>query len=177
MEKEGSDSPKYPDRYGKPIPKSDAPVKVDGFFLPIYPDDVTLITPQITFFKIQAKLLGTEGWGDEKILDISRQFTQGVIFASDFYIEEHNSSVVDFKKDFELSYKKTPDKVAFLSYDAMRMLLTSLKDASTPESIKDNLLKIKRFKGISGEIDFAPNGENTNIGIYSYQNGEIKRLK
>ncbi len=178
MEKEGGfDSTKYLDRFGKPIPKSDIPVEVDGFFLPIYPDDVALITPQIAFFKIQARLLGTEGWGDEKNLDISQQFTQGVIFASDFYIEENNSSGDSFKKDFELSYKKMPDKVAFLSYDAMRMLLSSLKDASLPESIKDNLLKIKRFKGISGEIDFAPNGENTHIGIYSYQDGEIKRLK
>lgn len=178
MEREGGfDSTKYLDRFGEPIPKQDIPVEVDGFFLPIYPDDVTLIAPQIAFFKIQTRLLGTEGWGQKEILDLSRQFTGGTVFASDFYREENNSSVVEFKKNFEMAYKKSPDKVAFLSYDAMIMLLSSLKDASTPQGIKDNLLKKRKFKGIAGEIDFAPNGENTNIGIYTYQDGEIKRLK
>ena len=178
MEREGGfDSTKYVDRFGEPVPESDIPVEVDGFFLPIYPDDVALIAPQIAFFKIQARLLGTEGWGQKEILDISRQFTSGVIFTSDFYREDNNFSVDAFNKDFELSYKKAPDKVAFLSYDATRLLLSSLKGASTPDRIKDNLLRIKKFRGIGGEIDFAPNGENTNIGIYLYQDGEIKRLK
>jgi branched-chain amino acid transport system substrate-binding protein len=178
MEKEGGfDSTKYLDRFGEPIPQSDIPVEVDGFFLPIYPNDVALIAPQIAFFKIQTRLLGTEGWGQREILDLSRQFTSGVIFASNFSRAENSFSVNEFINDFELSYKKAPDKVAFLSYDATRLVLSSLKGASTPESIKDNLLRIKRFRGISGEIDFAPNGENTNIGIHIYQDGEIKRLE
>ena len=178
MEREGGfDSAKYLDRFGKPIPKEEVPVEVDGFFLPIYPEDIALITPQIAFFKIQTRLLGTEGWGQKEILSASRQFTDGAVFASDFYLQENNPSAGSFQKDFELSFKKAPDKVAFLSYDAMRILLASLKNAATSDGIKRNLSKIKNFKGTGGKISFNPDGENTNIGIYLFQDGEIKRLK
>lgn len=178
MEREGGfDSTKYLDRFGKPILKEDISVEVDGFFLPIYPEDVALIPPQIAFFEIQTRLLGTESWGQKDILNLSQQFTEGVVFASDFYQEKNSNSVSGFKTNFELLYKKSPDKAAFLSYDAMRVLLTSLKSASSPDTIKDNLLKIKGFKGTRSEIGFNPDGENTNIGIYLFQDGEIKRLK
>jgi ABC-type branched-subunit amino acid transport system substrate-binding protein len=178
MEREGGfDSAKYLDRFGKPIPKDEVPVEVDGFFLPIYPEDLALITPQIAFFKIQTRLLGTEGWGQKEILSASRQFTDGAVFASDFYLQENNPSAGSFQKDFELSFKKAPDKVAFLSYDAMRILLASLKNAATSDGIKRSLSKIKNFKGTGGKISFNPDGENTNIGIYLFQDGEIKRLK
>jgi len=178
MEREGGfDSTKYVDRFGEPIPVEEIPVEVDGFFLPIYPEDVALIAPQIAFFRIQAKLLGTEGWSQKEMLNHSRQFTDGVVFASDFYQDEDDPYTGDFKKDFELLYKKAPDKVASLSYDAMSMLLTCLKNASTPENIKNSLLRIKGFKGTGGEISFNPDGENEEIGIYLFHNGEIKRLK
>jgi branched-chain amino acid transport system substrate-binding protein len=178
MEREGGfDSTKYVDRFGEPIPVDDIPVEVDAFFLPIYPEDVALIAPQIAFFKIQTKLLGTEGWSQKEVLNLSQQFTDGLVFASDFCLEESNPSGRNFKKDFELLYKKSPDKVAFLSYDALRILLASLKNAFTSESIKCNLLGIRGFKGTGGEIGFNSNGENTNIGIYLFENGEIKRLQ
>ncbi len=178
MEREGGfDSTKYVDKSGEPIPVDEIPVEVDGFFLPVYPEDVALITPQIAFFKIQARLLGTEGWGQKEILNLSRQFTDSVVFASDFYQEENSSFGRNFKKDFELLYKKTPDKVAFLSYFSMRVLLAALEKASTPESIRSNLLKIKGIRGVEDKMDFDSTGENISIGMYLFQNGEIQKLK
>jgi branched-chain amino acid transport system substrate-binding protein len=178
MEREGGfGSTRYLDQSGKPIPIDEIPVEVDGFFLPVYPEDIALITPQIAFFKIQTQLLGTEGWGQKEILNQSRQYNDGVVFASDFYQEENSSFGSNFKKDFELLYKKTPDKVAFLSYFSMRVLLAALQNASTPEGIRSNLLKIKRVKGMADKIEFNSSGENISIGIYLFQDGEIERLK
>ena len=178
MEREGGfDSTKYLDKSGEPIPLDEIPVEVDGFFLPVYPEEIALISPQIAFFKIQTRLLGTEGWGQKEILNLSRQFTDGVVFASDFYQQENSSFGRKFKEDFELSFKKTPDKVAFLSYFSMRFLLDALKNASAPEDIRSNLLKIKGVREIEDKIDLGPGGENTSIGIYVFQNGEIERVK
>jgi branched-chain amino acid transport system substrate-binding protein len=178
MEREGGfDSTKYVDKSGEPIPPDEIPVEVDGFFLPVYPQDIALISPQIAFFKIQTKLLGTEGWGQKEILNLSRQFTDGVVFASDFYQQENSSFGRNFKEDFELSFRKAPDKAAFLSYFSMRFLLAALKNASAPEDIRSNLLKIKGVKEIENKIDLGPGGENTSIGIYLFQNGEIERVK
>lgn len=178
MEREGGfDSTKYVDKSGEPIPLEEIPVEVDGFFLPVYPEDIALISPQIAFFKIQTRLLGTEGWGQKEILNLSRQFTEGVVFASDFYQQENSSFGRNFKEDFELSFKKAPDKVAFLSYFSMRFLLAALKNASAPEDIRSNLLKIKGVKEIEDKIDLGAGGENTSIGIYVFQNGEIERVK
>ena len=178
MEREGGfDSSKYVDISGEPIPIDDIPVEVDAFFLPVYPEDVALISPQIAFFKIDTRFLGTEGWGQEEILNLSRQFTDGVVFAADFLEQENSSFGEKFKEDFELSYKKAPDKVAFLSYFCMRVLLCSLKNAAAPEDIRTNLLKIRGVTGTEGRIEFSPSGENTSIGIYVFEDGEITRLK
>ena len=55
---------------------------------------------------------------------------------------------------YKAKYNRTPDAMAVLGYDAMRVMAEAIKQAGKPDrqAITDALAKIKDFPGASGTI-------------------------
>jgi branched-chain amino acid transport system substrate-binding protein len=61
---------------------------------------------------------------------------------------------------YRSAYQEEPDILSAQAYDAAMMVLSLLKEhKDTPKAIRDGLLALKDYPGISGTITFPGNGE------------------
>lgn len=172
----GIDTTKYVDAQGKPLPLDAIPVEVGGLFVPGYAEEIILVTPQIAFARIDAKLLGTGGWKDERVIELSREYVQNAVFVSDSYEADHNPD--SFATLYQKAYAEKPDRIAALGYDALKFLGSAFdaREYSSKE-IGDFLNQVKKFKGASGDFDFNSQRENESFSIFTIQGKEFKKLK
>jgi branched-chain amino acid transport system substrate-binding protein len=173
------DSTKYVDEEGNPLPEEEIPLYLDGLFVPAYSEEAILFFPQIAFHKIKTKIFGTQGWGEAKILDLASDsdYVKRIFFYSEFLPQKEDSNWIGFKNEYESKYQKTPDKVAGLSYDATRLLVSSLDENSTPAMIRDKLANTKDFKGLFLPLSFDEDRGNFFVPTYTFEKGGFKRLK
>jgi branched-chain amino acid transport system substrate-binding protein len=157
---------------------NEIPVKLDGFLIVAGKDQILKILPQISFLKINTKIIGTEGCGSGEVLNLAQNLNQELIFTSDAYHLEDDQAWRSFSALYYKEHNQEPDRVAALGFDAMNLLISILeKRIFSPERIKESLLEIKNFEGVLGGIGFDLYGENKNIPIFEYQAGKVERLR
>jgi branched-chain amino acid transport system substrate-binding protein len=129
----------------------------DILFLPVYYQDVALIAVQAKQMGIKATLMGVDGWDGvlEKIDKSNIDAVNGAYFCSQYSAESKDPAVQQFIKDYKAKYKADPNMFAVLGYDAMNILLESIKKAGTTDSAKVvDAMKDIKFKGLTGDITF-----------------------
>ena len=129
----------------------------DILFLPVYYQDVALIAVQAKQMGIKSTLMGVDGWDGvlEKIDKSNIDAVNGAYFCSQYSAESKDPAVQQFIKDYKAKYKADPNMFAVLGYDAMNIMLESIKKAGSTDSGKvvDAMQGIK-FKGLTGDITF-----------------------
>lgn len=66
-----------------------------------------------------------------------------------------------FNERFKKRYQAAPDAFASLGYDAMKILIDSIRRAGLNRGrIRDALAGLERYKGVTGEMVFDPNCKN-----------------
>ncbi len=129
----------------------------DILFLPVYYQDVALIAVQAKQLGIGATLMGVDGWDGvlEKIDKSNVSAVEGAYFCSQYSAESEDPDVQRFIKDYKAKYNADPNMFAVLGYDAMNILLESIKTAGTTDSAKVvDAMKDIKFKGLTGDITF-----------------------
>jgi len=151
---------------------------IDGVFLPVYHDDLQYIIPQVSFYNIGGKLFGGSFWYDEEILNTNREYCNGVIFTSDFYIDKTNYTYYHFRDEFRRSFKKTPEKFEVYGYDAVSLVFNVTGEiAETRENIRRKLSTVSQLRGLGGYITLTETGSNSFVHLLQYKDGTIFRLK
>lgn len=162
-------------------PREEWLVHIDGFFLPIYFDDIGIILPQIPFMYIDSKPLGTNGWvvndlkKDKKLF---RYMEGALIIPDDFYVCRENEKWDEFERLYKKRYGNAPGRLAALGYDAASIVLNGIENgAVTQEMMRDFLSGIHDFAGVAGPVEFNEDGANTKATILMFQKGELKRAR
>jgi hypothetical protein len=136
-------------------------VDFDAVFIPDSPGKVGQIVPQLAYFDIKdVYLLGTNLWHSDSLIKIADQYVQGAVMPDGFFAQSASSRVQKFVKSFEETYQETPDFVAAVVYDSAMILFDVL---SRPHvryrtDIRDELLKLENFPGVTGITRFDENG-------------------
>ncbi len=157
---------------------NEIPVKVDGFFVIAGKDQMLKILPQISFLNINTTVIGTEGCGNREVLNLAENLNQELIFSSDTYHLTDDQSWRSFLVLYHDKYKEEPDRVAALSFDAFNLLISIFeKGITSPQEIKESLVRIKNFEGASGVIGFGQFGENKSIPIYAFRTGKVEKVR
>lgn len=81
----------------------------------------------------------------------------------------------EFRKGYERKYGKIPDHQAAYAYDTIILLAKAMEQVGYDSGkIKDYLLKVKGYEGVSGTIDILPNGDTrTSLSFATYRNQEV----
>ena len=96
--------------------------------------------------------------------------------------DSFNSLAVDFLQRYRKKYDtdvKNP-WVAFQAYDAMQMVLSTLQKNSSvalsTDDIRQHLLQLNNFEGLSGNISINSNGSSSGIlwSMYTFLEGKLK---
>jgi branched-chain amino acid transport system substrate-binding protein len=127
----------------------------EGIFVSGYYTEAGLIAQQARELGIKAILLGGDGWDSDKTITIGKSAVEGAYFSNHYSEEETRPEVKKFVEDYKKKFNgKTPDAMAILGYDAMRLMVDAIKRANTTDgpAIRDALAATKDFPGASGLI-------------------------
>ncbi|MCX7984174.1 MAG: penicillin-binding protein activator [Bacteroidetes bacterium] len=162
------------------VPKYDSlqyPVTtIDAIFIPITnSDEIPIISSQLKYYNIQTQILGTGDWYDINELDQNRQYTDGVIFFVDSYIDMTSPQYLEFVNRYKQSMKgKVPTTNTIIAYDVTSMVLQTFLEGSTRRADVAVSLARRTYDGIHSRIVFSKNRVNCAMNILQYKNRSLQ---
>lgn len=158
LEEEGSveDEELIEDDEPKPV------IDFDAIFIPDSPKRAGLIIPQLSFYDVDnVYLFGTNLWHSDILIKMARQYAQNAIMPDIFFAESSSEKVRDFVRTFEKTFREKPDFIEAVAYDTAMMLfqIVSRPDVRFRSAVKNELMKLGNFQGVTGLTSFDNNGE------------------
>jgi branched-chain amino acid transport system substrate-binding protein len=137
-------------------------VDFDAIFIPDSPGKAGLIVPQLAYFDIKdVYLLGTNLWHSDSLIKIADQYVQGAIMPDGYFGESDSPIVQEFVRAFEDTYQEKPDYIEAVVYDSAMILFHAVSGPQIRyrNEIRDELLGLDNFPGVTGVTRFDKNGE------------------
>ncbi|NQT10701.1 MAG: penicillin-binding protein activator [Desulfobacteraceae bacterium] len=147
---------------GKEKQEPEAIVDFDAIFIPDAPERAGLIIPQLAFYDVKdVYLLGTNLWHCDSLIKMARRYVQNAIMPDVFFAESSSKQVADFVAVFEQTFKEKPEFIEAVAYDSAMILfkIVSRPDIRYRSSIKNALMNLNNFQGVTGLTSFDNNGE------------------
>ena len=131
----------------------------DVVYLPSYHNEVALQVEMFRKLKIDAILLGADGW-DQRLIPKLNDFDNSY-FSMHWDPRSLGQNTEDFFKHYVEEFQYEPNGTAALTYDAVRMLLLAMQQQGSvnPAAIRDGLLQLEPHPGVGGLIDFVDSGD------------------
>jgi branched-chain amino acid transport system substrate-binding protein len=126
---------------------------VDAVFVPGYYTEAALIARQARSLGLAMPLFGGDGWESEKLLEIGGAALNNSYYSTHFTPENKEPGVAEFVKKFRARWNgETPDAYAALGYDALYILVDSIRRAGTTDGpkLREVIAATKNFSGASG---------------------------
>ena len=150
----------------------------DGFFLPVYGEDLPYIMPQFAYYNIDARIFGGDYWHDIEALEDHQRYIDGVIFLTDYYIDPSNFKYFRFRDAFRIAMQRTPEKMEVIGYDTASLLLEVVSERALPrEGVGIGLAGIQGYNGVRGLYSFNEERVNPNIRLLQFRGGNILQIK
>lgn len=137
-------------------------VDFDAIFIPDGPEKAGLILPQLTYYDVtDVYLMGTNLWHSDKLIQMAEQFAQSAIMPELFFAESANETVNRFVHNYTETYGETPGLLEAIAYDTGRIILQTISgpDLRFRDSIRNRLVNLENFQGVTGKTTFNENGE------------------
>ncbi len=153
----------------KKIIASDA----DILFTPQHYNEVPNIVRQARKLGWTKPIVGSNSWAGGNLVEECGKDCNGLFFVGNYAA---GGAVGESKKFVDL-YKKTynelPDEVAGLTWDAVQVLLVAVKNSGKlsgnlikdRSTIKDQLVLVQNFHGVSGEMSFNESGDPAKCAV------------
>jgi ABC-type branched-subunit amino acid transport system substrate-binding protein len=134
-------------------------VDFDAIFIPDDAASVGLILPQLRFFDVRDVVyLGGSGWNDPALVKIAAREATRAVFTDEFFAGSTRPEVAEFVRSFAAAYGGSPDAYAAEGFDAGAMLRSVIPEAGDRESLRERLLEVQAFTGVTGLHSFDPGG-------------------
>lgn len=149
----------------KKLLESDKPkpeLKYEAIFITGSADRAGLILPELIYYNISnIPILGGNGLNSPDLIRIGGKYAEGVIFADGFFPSSENPIVKEFVERYRIFFNKEPDIHNANSYDAARIILEIIKNGGkSREDIKNGLLNLKEYNGVSGVTTVQSSGDS-----------------
>ena len=145
------------------ITKSGAQV----LFTPQYYNEVALIVQQAHELGWTGPIVGSDSWGSAETVTLCGKDCYGLFFTTHYAAAGAQGATKEFIERYEEKYGYTPDDVAALTWDSLRLVQTAIENSGTltgdikkdRKAVRDALTRIKNFKGITGDMTFTEEGD------------------
>lgn len=150
----------------------------DAVYVPGYYTECALIARQARELGLNVPLLGGDGWDSPKTVEIGGKAVEGVYITNHYSPEDQRPEVQKFIADYKAKYGgKTPDAMAVLGYDAMKMMADAIRRAGSTDGakVRDALATTKNFPGVSGQISMdAERNARKDIVVLTIRDGRYR---
>ncbi len=139
-------------------------------------DEVLLIAPQVAFYQINARLLGSDGWNHHAVARNS--YTDGAVFVAKYTTRSNMVSVHEFLGAFRERFNRDQGIASALGYDAMTAVLTAIDRGGTSrQRLRNALENLGAIPGATGRLSFSKgNRENAWMYMLTIRNGKLQLL-
>jgi ABC-type branched-subunit amino acid transport system substrate-binding protein len=125
----------------------------DGLFLPLTPEDIQLLAPQVTFYGLDTlgiQLLGTSGWTEESVVQgVDSRHTDGVVASTVRLTQDETEAFQRFRDAYEALFQKSlRSQVPAFGYDGAALFLTALETG--PRNSMELLAALEDVKNLEG---------------------------
>jgi ABC-type branched-subunit amino acid transport system substrate-binding protein len=137
-------------------------VDFDAVFIPDAPKKAGLVIPQLAYYDIRdVYLLGTNLWNSKTLLDMSGDYMKGTLIVDGFFAESQSQQVKDFVAAFQNAFGRVPGIIEAMAYDSAMVVFQTLRQTASDSrrDLKQALLQLADYDGVTGRTGFAPNGE------------------
>ncbi len=136
-------------------------------YTPQYYDEVPLIVKQAKELGWDKPIFGSDSWAGGDLASLCGDDCVGYRFTTHYAMVGAKGRTKEFIDAFKAKYGRPPSDVGALAYDAAQILLQAIKNtggltgdlAKDRDAIKDQLAKIKEWKGVTGTMSFTPEGD------------------
>jgi branched-chain amino acid transport system substrate-binding protein len=130
----------------------------DIIFLPSYYTDVPLQVQQAHRLGIKVPFLGSDAWSTDELIKMCGSDCEGFYFCNHYAAASTNPATKKFVEAYSAQYQGTPDDVAALTYDSVRLLKEAITKAGKldREAVREALSGIRDFTGVTGNMRFTP---------------------
>lgn len=130
----------------------------DALVLPLPPEDIEILAPQVTFYGIDTlgvQILGTEGWTSEMVrAEVISRHTDGVVATTPQPPGVELPAYRLFLERYEALHRKTlRSRIPSLGYDAAALILEAAgRGARNPQDLRQALESIREYPGATGSL-------------------------
>jgi branched-chain amino acid transport system substrate-binding protein len=146
----------------------------DAIFAPGNAEDLVLLLPQIRFYKVAGRLVGSHDFADDDLMLRAGGNLEDAIFASMDALGDGVMEWENFSSRYARAYGRSPTRLAALGYDAFDLLAGGIgSQMVTPEGLGAYLQGLQTFEGATGRMEFTPSGENGRVPVYYIRDRQI----
>jgi ABC-type branched-subunit amino acid transport system substrate-binding protein len=152
----------------------------DALYLPGYAERIGLLLPQLAFYSVtNVSVLGSNSWHSPDLIERAGRHAEGAVFVDGFFPESADPAIKSVVDAYRSAYQEEPDILSAQAYDAAMMVLTLLKAGKdSPAAVRDGLLSLQDFPGISGSTSFPGNGEaRKKLFLLTVEDGKFVAVK
>jgi branched-chain amino acid transport system substrate-binding protein len=135
-------------------------------YLPVYYNFLGNIVPQAKALGWDKPIMGADAWGSADTWKVSNGTIAGYYFTTHYAAAGAVGKTKEFIDTYNAKYGYIPDDVAALTYDAINIVLQAIQNAGLTgnlstdrDNIKDAMATLKNFDGITGKMNFTPDGD------------------
>jgi len=136
-------------------------------FTPQYYNEVALIVQQAHELGWTGPIVGSDSWGSAETVTLCGKDCYGLFFSTHYAAAGAQGATKEFIERYEKKYGYTPDDVAALTWDSLRLVQTAIENSGKitgkikidRTAVRDALAQIKNFKGITGDMTFTEEGD------------------
>ena len=168
------------DYHVAPPPEPLAVVDFEALFIPDAPKKAGLVVPQLAYHDVEnVYFLGTNLWHSDEMIHMARRYVQNAIVVDGFFADSPLPVVRDFVDGFQAVFGMTPGFIEAIGYDTALMLcrLIGAGDIQFRSTIRERLLEMPPFEGVTGATTFSETGEALKqLYLLQIKGGEFRPL-
>ncbi len=129
----------------------------DGVFVTGFGNGYSVALRQLKEYQVNATILTDTSLSVEYFQKQAGSAAEGVYFISTLFgPDSKNRNVIEFIKNYNYRFKKSPSFVAAIAYDSTMMIYNAIKMGGfTNKGIRKMLIDQSKYNGLLGEIDIS----------------------
>ncbi len=163
------------------IDASESMADFGAIFIPDSIEKAGMILPQLSYYNISGVyILGTNLWHNDKFVRITKGYSNNVIVTDGFFARSKNPQVRSFVESYGKAYGEIPGFIEAVAYDTAMLAMETMvsNNISSRTRMKDTLLGVRDFPGVTGKTSFGPDGDAVkNVYILRAKDGGFVELK
>jgi ABC-type branched-subunit amino acid transport system substrate-binding protein len=151
---------------------------IDGIYVPIASsDEIGIVSSQIVYFNLQTQVLGSGEWNNLPELSAQKRYCTGVIFESESYFDERDSTYLEISRRYSERFSRRPTKYVFFGYDTARLLWSLIqKGGASRDGLARTLKTVENFQGLHAKIGFPPGRVNPWLHILQFDGEKVLHI-